>query len=136
MDNEDTYFIPANFTDAGRVFGMFELRNCIEAVLLAAPTLGICMLLARQLAVSLTIKLVISLCLLVPVCGFALLGIRDDSLSRFLSVYFRWRRHRRIILNKGGLTNMTIKDAIFGVQSRKSAPLQAMICKAVCQLQI
>ena len=50
MDNEDTYFIPANFTDAGRVFGMFELRNCIEAVVLAAPTLGICMLIARQLA--------------------------------------------------------------------------------------
>ena len=99
MDNEDTYFIPANFTDAGRVFGMFELRNCIEAVVLAAPTLGLCMLIARQLAVSLTIKLVISLCLLVPVCGFALLGIRDDSLSRFLS----WRRHRRIILNKGGM---------------------------------
>ena len=72
MDNEDTYFIPANFTDAGRVFGMFELRNCIEAVVLAAPTLGLCMLIARQLAVSLTIKLVISLCLLVPVCGFAL----------------------------------------------------------------
>ena len=48
MDNEDTYFIPANFTDAGRVFGMFELRNCIEAVVLAAPTLGICMLIARS----------------------------------------------------------------------------------------
>ena len=102
MDNEDIYFIPANFTDSGRVFGMFELRNCLEAVILAAPTLGICMLIARQLAVSLTIKLVISLCLLVPVCGFALIGIRDDSLSRFLSTYFRWRSHRRIILNKGG----------------------------------
>lgn len=102
MDNEDTYFIPANFTDAGRVFGMFVLRNCLEAVILAAPTLGICMLIARHLAVSLTIKLVISLCLLVPVCGFALIGIRDDSLSRFLSTYFRWCSHRRIILNKGG----------------------------------
>lgn len=103
MDNEDTYFIPANFTDAGRVFGMFELRNCLEAVILAAPTLGICMLIARHLTVSLTIKLVISLCLLVPVCGFALIGIRDDSLSRFLSAYFRWCRHRQIILNRGGM---------------------------------
>lgn len=103
MDNEDTYFIPANFTDAGRVFGMFELRNCLEAVILAAPTLGICMLIAHQLVVSLTIKLIISLCLLVPVCGFALIGIRDDSLSRFLSTYFRWRRHRQIILNRGGM---------------------------------
>ena len=103
MDNEDTYFIPANFTDAGRVFGMFELRNCMEAVILAAPTFGICMLIAHQLVVSLTIKLIISLCLLVPVCGFALIGIRDDSLSRFLSTYFRWRGHRRIILNRGGI---------------------------------
>lgn len=103
MDNENTYFIPANFTDAGRVFGMFELRNCMEAVILAAPTLGICMLIAHQLTVSLTIKLIISLCLLVPVCGFALIGIRDDSLSRFLSTYFRWRGHRRIILNRGGI---------------------------------
>lgn len=103
MDNEDTYFIPANFTDAGRVFGMFELRNCLEAVILAAPTLGICMLIAHQLVVSLTIKLITSLCLLVPVCGFALIGIRDDSLSRFLSTYFRWRSHRRIILNRGGI---------------------------------
>ena len=103
MDNEDTYFIPANFMDAGRVFGMFELRNCIEAVILAAPTLGSCMLIAHQLTVSLTIKLIISLCLLVPVCGFALIGIRDDSLSRFLSTYFRWRSHRRIILNRGGI---------------------------------
>ena len=103
MDNEDTYFIPANFTVAGRVFGMFELRNCMETVILAAPTLGICMLIAHQLAVSLTIKLIISLCLLVPVCGFALIGIRDDSLSRFLSTYFRWRSHRRIILNRGGI---------------------------------
>ena len=91
MDNEDIYFIPANFTDAGRVFGMFELRNCMEAVILAAPTPGICMLIAHQLTVSLTIKLIISLCLLVPVCGFALIGIRDDSLSRFLYTYFRWR---------------------------------------------
>ena len=102
MDNEDTYFIPANFTDAGRVLGMLELRNCIEAVILAAPTLGICMLIAHQLVVSLTIKLIISLCLLVPVCGFSRIVIREDSLSRYLSVYFRWLRHRRIILNKGG----------------------------------
>lgn len=85
MDNEDTYFIPANFTDAGRVFGMFELRNCIEAVVLAAPTLGICMLIARQLAVSLTIKLVISLCLLVPglrLCAARYPGRLAQSLSQ------------------------------------------------------
>ena len=30
MQNEDIYFIPVNFTDAGRVLGLFELRNCIS----------------------------------------------------------------------------------------------------------
>lgn len=38
MSNE-TYYIPTNFTDAGRVLGLFEIRNLIEAVLLTLPIL-------------------------------------------------------------------------------------------------
>ena len=30
----ETYHIPVNFTDAGRLFGMFEIRNAMEAILL------------------------------------------------------------------------------------------------------
>ena len=101
MNEQDIYYIPVNFTDAGRVFGLFELRNCLEAVVLAVPTVGLCTLIANLTPFSLTVKLVISLCLLVPVCGFALVGIRGESLSRFLITYFRWRANRRIALNKG-----------------------------------
>lgn len=101
MQNEDIYFIPVNFTDAGRVLGLFELRNCIEAAVLALPTFGLCSLIAHYTPFFVTIKLILSLCLLVPVCGFSLLGIRDESLSRFLCTYVRWRRHRRIAINKG-----------------------------------
>ena len=32
--NYEVYHIPTNFTDAGRVMGLFELRNLVEAVLL------------------------------------------------------------------------------------------------------
>ena len=32
---------PVNFTDAGRVLGLFELRNCIEAAVLAVPTVAL-----------------------------------------------------------------------------------------------
>ena len=46
--NEDIYYIPVNFTDAGRVLGLFELRNCIEAAALAAPTVGLCTLVAQH----------------------------------------------------------------------------------------
>lgn len=102
MQNEDIYFIPVNFTDAGRVIGLFELRNCIEAAVLALPTFGLCSLIAHYTPFSVTVKLILSLCLLVPVCGFGLIGIRDESLSRFLCTYVRWRRCRRIAINKGG----------------------------------
>lgn len=102
MQNEDIYFIPVNFTDAGRVLGLFELRNCIEAAVLALPTFGLCSLIAHYTPFSVTVKLILSLCLLVPVCGFGLIGIRDESLFRFLCTYVCWRRCRRIAINKGG----------------------------------
>ena len=39
----ETYHIPVNFTDAGKLFGVFEIRNAVETVLLqtlrAAPGL-------------------------------------------------------------------------------------------------
>ena len=37
--NYEVYHIPTNFTDAGRVMGLFELRNLVEAVLLMLPAL-------------------------------------------------------------------------------------------------
>ena len=33
------YYIPANFTDAGRLFGLFEIRNALEAAVLSVPLL-------------------------------------------------------------------------------------------------
>ena len=48
--NYEVYHIPTNFTDAGRVMGLFELRNLVEAVLLTLPALYLCIafLVARQ----------------------------------------------------------------------------------------
>lgn len=35
--NYEVYHIPSNFTDAGRIMGLFELRNLVEAVILTVP---------------------------------------------------------------------------------------------------
>ena len=35
--SHQTWHIPANYTDAGKLFGMFAIRYTIEAVLLAGP---------------------------------------------------------------------------------------------------
>lgn len=120
MDQRDIYFIPVNYTDAGRVFGFFELRNCIEAVVLAIPTVLLCTAIAQATPFSMTVKLIISLCLLVPICGFALIGIRDDALSRFLITYIRWRKNRRIVLNKGGILTHDIKRSYIRKNNRRN----------------
>ena len=125
MNEQDIYYIPVNFTDAGRVFGLFELRNCLEAVVLAVPTVGLCTLIANLTPFLLTVKLIISLCLLVPVCGFSLLVIRDESLSRFLITYFRWRTSRRIALNKGGPIKYERKRNYFRRSGRSGAKPRA-----------
>ncbi|MBR0312055.1 MAG: hypothetical protein IJQ98_06665 [Oscillospiraceae bacterium] len=96
--NYESYWIPVNFTDAGRAFGLFETRNLIEALLLTLPVLYLCV---RLLPFALTTKLVVTLTIIVPVGGFALIGISDDSLTRWLAGWLRWRRQRRVMYYRG-----------------------------------
>ncbi len=95
----ETYYIPANFTDVGRVMGLFELRNVVEAVILTLPVLYFCFAL---LPLSLTSKIIAALTVSVPLGGFGLIGVRDDSLSRWVSAWWRWRKKRRLMTYRGG----------------------------------
>lgn len=76
----ETYHIPVNYTDAGKLFGLFEIRNVVEAVLIGLPVLALC---ARFLPLVITWKITVSLFFLVPTVGFALIGLKDDSLTRY-----------------------------------------------------
>ena len=92
--NYDTYYIPANFTDAGRLFGIFEIRNVIEAVSLGVPILFLCFTL---FPFTLTARIIIAMIIVIPIGGFALIGINGDSLTRYLRAWRRWRRCKRIL---------------------------------------
>ena len=94
----ETYYIPVNYTDAGKLFGLFEIRNVVEAVLIGLPVLSLC---ARFLPFGLTWKITVSLFLLVPTVGFALIGLKDDSLTRYLKTWWLWRRRRRVVAYRG-----------------------------------
>ena len=94
----DTYYIPTNFTDAGRVLGLFEIRNMVEAVLLAVPVLYLCLAL---LPLALTPKIIVTMMIVVPLGGFGLTGISGDSLTRWLGCWWRWWRNRRRISYRG-----------------------------------
>lgn len=97
MDYE-TYFIPANFTDAGRLGGLFEIRNVIEAVILGLPVLFLCF---RFLPLGLTARIIATMIIFVPVAGFALIGISDDSLTRYVKAWRIWQKKKRILTYRG-----------------------------------
>ena len=98
MKTYQTYHIPANFTDAGKLFGLFGIRNAVEAVILAGP----CIFLSfRFLPLTITGKIIAALVTGIPLGGFALIGIRDDPLSVFLMTWWRWRKSRGIISYRG-----------------------------------
>ena len=96
--NYEVYHIPTNFTDAGRIMGLFELRNLVETVVLTITALYLCI---AFLPFTLTIKIIVTLTIIVPIGGFGLIGINDDSMTRWLGSWWKWRRGRRIILYRG-----------------------------------
>ena len=96
--NYESYSIPTNFTDAGRVMGLFELRNLVETVLMTLPVAYLCIVLIH---LPFTLKIGVILTILVPLGGFGLLGIRDDSLTRFFRTWWQWRRRRRRMVFRG-----------------------------------
>jgi hypothetical protein len=92
------YHIPANYTNAGRVLGLFEIRNLIEAAALGMPVLFFCV---RFLPFELTTKIIFTMILLVPVTGFALIGVSGDCLTRYMTARHRWRKKRRVLTYRG-----------------------------------
>jgi len=92
------YYIPANYTDAGRLLGLFEIRNTVEAIVLAVPLAYACF---TMLPFSLTANLIITMIIVIPVGGFALIGLNDDCLTHFVRTWINWLRNRGIITYKG-----------------------------------
>lgn len=93
-----SYVIPANYTDAGRLFGMFETRNAIESAVLGVPILFLCI---AFLPLELMAKVIVTLTIFVPAVGFALIGLADDSLLRYLNLWRVWRRRKAILSYRG-----------------------------------
>lgn len=95
------FLIPANFEDSGKILGMFSTRNVVEAVVLALP-FGY--LIFKVLPLSLTMRIIFASIIVIPVGGFALMGIRDDPLSIFVRTWWQWYKNRKIIEYRGEVT--------------------------------
>lgn len=91
------YYIPVNFEESGKIMGVFGIRNLIEAVIISLPFVYFVFL----LPLGLTWKIILSALFVIPIGGFALIGINDDPLSIFLKNFWRWFRNRKIIEYRG-----------------------------------
>lgn len=92
------FFIPTNFEDSGKLMGIFNMRNVIEAGILSLPFV---FLTFKLIPVSLTWKIILSAVFAIPIGGFALIGINDDPLTVFVKNWWRWLRNRKIIEYRG-----------------------------------
>lgn len=96
MDEKEfnnTYAIPANYTDSGKLLGgMLETRNTIEAIIMLGlvgyPEIA-------WLHVDTTAKVVIMTVTLIPLGVVSLMGIGGDSLMQYLSHIVRFGLNRR-----------------------------------------
>ena len=92
------FFIPTNFEDSGKLMGIFNMRNVIEAGILSLPFV---FLTFKLVPVSLTWKIILSAVFAIPIGGFALIGINDDPLTVFVKNWWRWLKNRKIIEYRG-----------------------------------
>ena len=92
------FLIPANFEDSGKIMGLFSTRNVVEAGILVLP-FAFCIF--KLVPLSLTWKIILSSVFVIPVGGFALMGIRDDPLSIFVRTWLEWRKNRKILEYRG-----------------------------------
>lgn len=92
------FFIPTNFEDSGKLMGVFNIRNVIEAVILSLP---FAYLIFKLVPVGLTWKIIIASVFVIPIGGFALIGINDDPLTVFVRNFWIWLKNRKIIEYRG-----------------------------------
>lgn len=95
---EPTVFIPTNYTDAGKLLGLFEIRNVIECFILCVP---LALLTVWLSPFGLTGTIILVTVPVIAVGGFALIGVQDLSLFTFLRIYIRYRKNKRILTYRG-----------------------------------
>ena len=81
MDENQTYSIPANYTDSGKLFGgMLAPRNAIETLILLVVFGYIELFL---IPMPTTVKVIVAVVTLIPLAMISLMGINGDSLFQY-----------------------------------------------------
>ncbi|MBQ9750431.1 MAG: hypothetical protein IJV87_07630 [Clostridia bacterium] len=93
MDEKQTYAIPANYTDSGKLFGgMLAPRNAIETLILLVVFGYIELFL---IPIPTTPKVIVAVITLIPLGMISLMGIDGDSLFQYVGHIFKHISRKR-----------------------------------------
>ena len=93
MDEKQTYTIPANYTDSGKLFGgMLAPRNAIETLILLVVFGYIELFL---IPMPTTAKVIVAVVTLIPLGMISLMGIDGDSLFQYFGHIFKQISRKR-----------------------------------------
>lgn len=93
-EEQQTSYIPPNFIEKGKILnGTFDIRNAIEAIILAL-LIGVPV---AHLPLSLTTRIIILCMTALPAAMVALIGIGGESITAFLMNALRFLKNRRMI---------------------------------------
>ena len=97
MHENEIYVIPHNYSVGTVIAGeTYQTKNIAEGVVLAVPVIILVFGLGSSLSLAVRISLTLSIAL--PLLLLGIVGIRGDSLTGFLRIYFRYLRHRRSLI--------------------------------------
>jgi len=92
-NEEDTYIIPHNYSDNGKILGIVEKQSLYVAAAWFVPMM---FLNFKFLPFSIDVKLFVLILLIVPPTLFILIGVGGDTLLDFLRYVYRFYKRARV----------------------------------------
>ena len=93
MDEKQTYAIPANYTDSGKLFGgMIAPRNAIETLILLVVFGYVELFL---IPMPTTAKVIVAVVTLIPLGMISMMGIDGDPLFQYVGHIFKHISRKR-----------------------------------------
>ena len=90
---EETYIIPHNYTDNGKILGLIEKESLITAAVWCIPMTYITF---KFSPLSFDYNIFIFMFLVVPPTIFALVGIGSETLVDFVKFIFRFMKRSKV----------------------------------------
>ena len=93
MNDEDTYIIPHNYSDNGKILGIVEKQSLYTAAVWFIP---LSFLNFRFLPFSVDVKIFVLILVIIPPTLFILIGVGGDTLLDFIRYVYRYYTRAKV----------------------------------------